>query len=274
MQKKLITLAKYVLQHHFDHVLPFSIYCVGQTQVIRNVPISKPLLIFVLSGVKEFGQHGDVQCLSGEFILLSTTKQIDMRNIPDQDDYVAVLIDFDYDDFNGLPQSVGECQPYIRGTISPMLGTSLIQLIELSLIAPLSVMVARKKELLKLIYYSGYTNICQLYKDLTVSEKVYALLSTNMSKDWTVKQIASSLFMSPSTLRRKLKNESESLYGIKHRIRLGYGLHLVQATKMRIGDIALECGYMSQSRFTAQFKQLFTMTPREIRNTKLRVESE
>ena len=60
--------------------------------------------------------------------------------------------------------------------------------------------------------------------------------------------------MSSSTLRRKLKSEGNSIQDIRNRVRLGHGLHLLQTTNSSIGNIAFECGYQSQSRFTEQFK--------------------
>ena len=60
--------------------------------------------------------------------------------------------------------------------------------------------------------------------------------------------------MSSSTLRRKLKSEGNSIQDIRNRVRLGHGLHLIQTTNNSIGNIAFECGYQSQSRFTEQFK--------------------
>lgn len=75
--------------------------------------------------------------------------------------------------------------------------------------------------------------------------------------------------MSASTLRRKLKSEGNTIQDIRIRSRLGHGLHLIQSSQLNIGNIAEQCGYQSQSRFTEQFKLLFGMTPREIRKSKM-----
>jgi AraC-like DNA-binding protein len=75
--------------------------------------------------------------------------------------------------------------------------------------------------------------------------------------------------MSQSTLRRKLQVEGSSLQAIKDRVKLGYGLHLLQTTMEPVGIIAEKCGYYSQSRFTDRFKQLFGLTPTELRKTRV-----
>lgn len=269
-----MNLAKHVLENSLAIDPPFSIYSAHQTQMIHNVPILKPLLIFVLSGLKALGKHGDTQCLAGEFLLLSASTQIDMRNIPHQKEYFAVLVDCEYADFHDLPQGLSTPKPYVKGKVDPALALALKQFIEISSIAPAGVTADRKKELLKLIYHAGYSDISNLHKHLTTSEKVQSLLCENIVQDYTAEQIASSLFMSVSTLRRKLKSESDCLSEIKHRVRLAHGLHLIQTTHWNIGHIANECGYVSASRFTEQFKHRFGMTPRDIRKTKLHVEGE
>ncbi|SSV75063.1 transcriptional regulator AraC/XylS family protein [Acinetobacter nosocomialis] len=96
-----------------------------------------------------------------------------------------------------------------------------------------------------------------------------AFISDHLSTELTAEFIAAQLFMSSSTLRRKLKNEGNSIQDIRNRVRLGHGLHLLQTTNDSIGNIAFECGYQSQSRFTEQFKNLFGITPRELRKTKM-----
>lgn len=272
MKKEIIDLVKGRLSNHDN--LPFSVYSAYKEQVIRSVPIVKPLLIIVLSGFKEVGGSGDIQCLSGSFIILSSNSKIDMRNIPNQEEYFAILIDFEYDDFKNLPQKSGPSKHYVAGSLNPILEKSLMQYIDFSNIAPIEVLMERKKELLKLIYYSGHTDICHIQKELTLVEQVQSLISVDLSYDWTAEQIASALFMSTSTLRRKLKQEGENINDIKVRVRLVYGLHLVQTTEMHIGCIADRCGYFSQSRFTEQFKHLFGLTPREIRKTKVLNKSE
>ena len=80
------------LNHH--QILPFSIYSSVREQRLFNVPIVKPLLIFVLGGEKHLGKSPTQVFQSGEFIFLSNKTQIDMRNIPSDHPYYALLIDF------------------------------------------------------------------------------------------------------------------------------------------------------------------------------------
>lgn len=263
----IIAVAKKAIKNQSQ--LPFSVYSSHKEQMITNVPIIKPLLIFILRGIKQLGKCGLVECLSGSFVFLSNSRQVDMRNIPIQEEYFAVLIDFEYEDFSELPKNSVSCKKYFQGEINPILASALCQFMEFSSIAPSQVMRLRKREILEIIYHSGYKDICNIIESPNLSEKVQSMISNDVSCDWPVDLIASNLFMSASTLRRKIKSEGNNIQDIRNRARLGYGLHLLQTTQFHIGNIAEQCGYQSQSRFTEQFKLLFGMTPREIRKTKM-----
>lgn len=253
-----------------QHSLPFSIYASQQEQMITNVSIAKPLLIFILNGSKHLGKEQPIECPSGTFVFLSNSNKVDMRNIPIQNEYFAVLIDFEYEDFSELEKNnTFTALKHIQGEINPILKKALLQYIEFSSIAPTKIIKHRKKEILEILYHSGYTELSQINIPPSISEKVHSIISDDLCSDWSVDLIAEHLFMSTSTLRRKLKSEGSTIQDIRHRSRLSHGLHLLQTSQFSIGHIAELCGYQSQSRFTEQFKLRFGMTPREIRKSKM-----
>lgn len=247
--------------------LPYSVYSSTKEQRILNAPIIKPLLVFVLAGVKQIGSECEVHCTAGHFLFLSNTSSINMRNIPG-DEYVAVLIEFEFTDFDQFSDRVGNQQQYFLGKIDDVLTRYLKQLIHWSSIAPTEVLHFRRKELLQLLYASGYKEVSRLVGHPTLSHHLHELISTNFSKNWNTTCIASQLAVSESTLRRKLKSEGTSIKEIIRKAKLGYGLHLIQTTMEPIGHIAGRCGYSSQSKFTHKFKSLFGVTPTELRKTR------
>ena len=264
--KNLIKLAKKSLSENNN--LPFSIYSSTKEQHIANVPVIKPLLIFILGGMKKLGKEND-ECVSGTFVFLSNSPNIDMRNIPDDEEYFAVLIEFDYSDFNQFKFKQKLKQKYFKGEIDPILECALQQFIELSMMVEPNALQFRKQELLQLLYLSGYEQVSAIAEPPSVSQQIYDIINERIDDDWNVERLAEKLYMSESTLRRKLKTEGTSIKAIRNRTRLGYGLHLIQTTMEDIGRIAMRCGYQSQSRFTDQFKQLFGMTPTELRKTRM-----
>ena len=191
--KNLISLSKNAFNCHNNLILPFSIYSAYKEQKIRNVPITKPLLIAILSGIKELGRTENVVCGTSSFIFLSNSASIDMRNIPNQEEYFAVLIEFDFDDFKELPNSSGTPKKFVQGQLTSLLENALSQFIDFSLIAPSSVFKFRRRELLELIYHSGYTDISSLNMTTSLSEKVQALISDHLSTELAAEFIASQL---------------------------------------------------------------------------------
>jgi AraC-like DNA-binding protein len=68
-----------------------------------------------------------------------------------------------------------------------------------------------------------------------------------------------------STLRRRLQQESQSFRLIVEEVRMAYALGQLQSTSLPIGEIALNSGYQSGSRFTARFRQHYGLLPKHVR---------
>ena len=98
--------------------LPFAVYSSIKEQNLLNVPVVKPLLIAVLSGDKELGKNGEKICNAGDFVFLSDSPAINMRNIPKGQEYFALLIEFDYQDFAELRLNATNKQALCIGEIT------------------------------------------------------------------------------------------------------------------------------------------------------------
>lgn len=250
-------------------ILPFSVYTSFKEQRLLNVPIAKPLLIVVLTGDKELGKNNELVCNSGDFVFLSDSPAINMRNIPQDKEYFALLIEFDYQDFSGLQIDVANTRDYFIGKTTPTLEKCLHQFVESSLWAPEQVWSLRKREIILLLSHMGHREILSLLGNQKIRDRLHEMFIDQDFHELTTEYICSQLAMSESTLRRKLKQEGTSVQEVKDQARLGQGLHLLQTTRHSIGLIAAKCGYQSQSRFTDRFKGRFGLTPTELRKTKM-----
>lgn len=248
---------------------PFSVYTSIKEQKLLNVPIAKPLLIVVLSGNKELGVDKKLSCNSGEFIFLSDSPSIDMRNIPKDKEYFALLIEFDFQDFNGLQVNVSNKKDYFIGKTTFDLESCLKQFIEVSLWAPKQLWSLRKREIISLLCHMGHDEILTMLGNLKIKDRLHEMFINQGFRELTTEHICEQLAMSESTLRRKLKLEGTSVQMIKDQARLGLALHLLQTSRNSIGVVADKCGYQSQSRFTERFKKRFGLTPSELRKTKM-----
>lgn len=249
--------------------LPFSVYTAVKEQKLRNVPIAKPLLIVVLNGDKELGKENELKCHSGDFIFLSDSPSINMRNIPNNNEYFALLIEFDAQDFNGLQINAVNDKEHHIGKTTTALEHCLKQFVEMSLWAPKEVCSLRKREIIELLCHLGHRDVLSLLGNPKIKDQIHDMFLTQCFHELSIEDICEKLAMSESTLRRKLKLEGTSVQEIKDQARLGLGLHLLQTTRESIGLIAEKCGYQSQSRFTDRFKGRFGLTPSELRKTKM-----
>jgi len=234
--------------------LPFAVYSSIKEQHLLNVPIVKPLLIVVLSGDKELGKDNELVCHSGEFIFLSDSPSINMRNIPKDKEYFALLIEFDYQDFNGLQVSAFNKQDYCIGRTTSILEKCLQQFVESSLWAPEQLWSLRKREIIELLCHIGHQEILSMVGNPKIGHRLHDMFCEQSFHELTIEYICDQLAMSESTLRRKLKFEGTSVQDIKDQARLGLGLHLLQTTHYSIGLIAEKCGYQSQSRLQIALK--------------------
>jgi AraC-like DNA-binding protein len=248
---------------------PFSVYTAVKEQKLLNVPIAKPLLIVVLSGDKELGNKSELICHTGDFIFLSDSPSINMRNIPKSQEYFALLIEFDYQDFNGLQSNAHKKADYFIGKTTIELTQCLHQFIEFSLWGPKQLWSLRKREILSLLCHMGHEEILSLLGRHQIKDQLHDMFITQGFHKLTTEKMRVQLAMSESTLRRKLKSEGTNVQNIKDHARLGLALHLLQTSNHSIGVVAEQCGYQSQSRFTQRFKKRFGLTPSELRKTKL-----
>ncbi len=258
--------------------LPFAVYSSYKQQNLLNVPVVKPLFIAILSGDKELGAHHAITCHAGDFIFLSDSPTIDMRNIPKDKEYLALLIEFEYQDFSGL--KINHFEPvtggsnYCVGEITATLNTCLQQFVEWTRYAPEALWPLRRKEIIQLLCHMGHEAVLSQVSNNKISQKIHQLISQQQTimpieEELTLAYFCDQLAVSESTLRRKLKAEATSLQEIKDQVKLGLGLHLLQTTQHAIRYISEQCGYQSQSRFTERFKARFGITPSELRKTKM-----
>ena len=249
--------------------LPFAMYTSIKEQHIVNVPINKPLLICVLDGCKKLGQQGEIVCPSGEFIFLSNSPNVEMRNIPAESTYFALLIEFDYEDFLPFTQKTFTPINHFQGEMSTVFKNSLQQFVDWSSYSPQTLWPLRRQELLQILAHEGYQQLGAILEPPSLSYRVTQLISDDVKHDIQASDIAAQLSMSESTLRRKLSAENTHLQHIKDQVRLSTGLHLIQTSLDPIGLIAEQCGYQSQSRFTDKFKRMFGITPSALRKTRV-----
>jgi transcriptional regulator GlxA family with amidase domain len=92
------------------------------------------------------------------------------------------------------------------------------------------------------------------------------LMEQNLSRPLSTDQIATRVNISKRQLERLFTNETnDSLQKFYRKIRLRYGLWLLQNTKRLITDIAQECGFADTAHFSRAFRAAFDKKPTDYR---------
>lgn len=102
------------------------------------------------------------------------------------------------------------------------------------------------------------------------SDKVKKIIGAQLNHPWTLKDISNKLFMSPSSLRKKLESEKTNFMTLLTDMRMMYAMHLLATTELSIGKISELIGYKSTSYFIKKFKEYYKKTPKRLKQLKNR----
>lgn len=119
--------------------------------------------------------------------------------------------------------------------------------------------------LLLALLHDGVAGPLLIERNSNLTEQVRQFIMLSPARDWTAQDVASRLALSVPTLRRRLRKESQSFRQIVEEVRMAVALSQLQSTRLPIGEIALQCGYLSSSRFTARFRQHYGCLPKTLR---------
>ncbi|MCV5688579.1 AraC family transcriptional regulator, partial [Escherichia coli] len=87
-----------------------------------------------------------------------------------------------------------------------------------------------------------------------MSSRIRALISKDLTKPWTLKEVAKLVYMSESTVKRKLKKEGTTLTDVLQAARLDTAQKMVCNSDASVSAIAELCGFKHASYFGACFR--------------------
>ena len=90
-------------------------------------------------------------------------------------------------------------------------------------------------------------------------------IAENMHKELCAENLASELYLTPRTLRRKLSEQGTSFTGIVKELRCSAAKKLITETQLTIEDIGCAIGFNDVSNFRAAFKKWTGRTPSNLR---------
>lgn len=95
----------------------------------------------------------------------------------------------------------------------------------------------------------------------SLREKIFNMIKNDPSKVWCLDDVAANLYMSRSTLKRKLAMEGTSFSEIYLDVRMRMAARLLRAGEYNINQVSVMCGYSRSSYFITTFKRHYQMTP-------------
>jgi len=248
-----------------------GLYACSRQLDIRHVPFDAPCLILVLAGRKLiYTPEGMLTAGAGEMLAVPGPAGFDLRNEPDvlQGKYRALVIPFDTTHLARLHALHGDLSaPTSPARVLRYSGGELLEAVGRYLAAPHRPRLVdhRLLEILLLLVEQDARLLAFRLAGPHWCGRVRALLATDLARAWDMPQVCHRLAVGESTLRRHLHAEGSHFRELLREVRLGAALYRLQQTAQPVQRIALDCGYLSVSRFTANFRERFGLTPTELR---------
>ena len=99
----------------------------------------------------------------------------------------------------------------------------------------------------------------------TVNE-IHNLMTSDLSKRYTIEELAAKFHMNQTTLKTAFKTAYGKPIGVYMKnLRIKRAGELLCKSGAKVSEIAASVGYENQSKFTAAFKDVYGMLPREYR---------
>ncbi|CNB20553.1 helix-turn-helix transcriptional regulator [Yersinia intermedia] len=259
--------------NHSQMVISSAEIVARRAHTLHRVTVFAPALCHVRQGTK-LVQWGAQAASAGQssLILFPAGAEVSIANTPDRGHYCSDMV--------YLPQSLLRQFRHWYGAlaVTPVPTASLCVPLDIhtrlawdSLLlnvkshAPDALLQHAAMAVLLALYLAGQAGVLLIDRRDKWAEQVQQVLLLDPARNWSVSDVARSLHIGDSTLRRKLMQEDRSFRMILEEVRMGCALHALQTTSLSIGEIAAQHGYISPSRFTSRFQQHFGLTPRRLR---------
>ncbi|MFP2240861.1 AraC family transcriptional regulator [Pseudescherichia vulneris] len=107
----------------------------------------------------------------------------------------------------------------------------------------------------------GFLSLLMHILRSSIKDSVSRIIQSNIHHAWSLQQVASALCISPSLLKKKLKNENTSYSQIITECRMRYAARELLTSDKNISQVSQLCGYSSTSYFISVFKHHYGVTP-------------
>jgi AraC-like DNA-binding protein len=256
-----------------------SAFVARHRETISELTMPAAGLVIVIEGSKEvlWGAGRNIYRAGDTFVLPAGT-EVDVVNEPDRDTgvYRALFLRFS----RALVIEAARLWPQLTSrevplgssiTINSTLCSAIIHSGEAlagSLNFSRRVVDHRVLEVLLLLAEQGVLPLIPKYVDSSVTQAVRLLIRHRLDHAWSAATIAASLAMSEASLRRRLRDENQSLRALLLAERM-QAAHLILSDRdADVADAIAATGYTSRSHFSRHFKDAFGQAPSTVRKAR------
>ena len=103
-------------------------------------------------------------------------------------------------------------------------------------------------------------------QQIEIIKQIHAFLTTHYSEHHTIEELAERFEMSPTVLKKCFRGVyGDSVYSYRKLYRLQVAERLLKESKLTVGEIAAQIGYLNPNKFTSAFRAAYGITPTEYR---------
>lgn len=128
--------------------------------------------------------------------------------------------------------------------------------------------IRNHNDLKAIIHYFSFDIAYSGHHEGALTERITMLILSNLQRTAPVPSsnaVAELYGMSPSSLRRRLRDEGTHFTAVRARCLMGYAEHLLLETGLKIQDIAAQVGFSDDRAFRRAFHQWRGISPSEFR---------
>ena len=108
----------------------------------------------------------------------------------------------------------------------------------------------------------------------SLTSRIREVLKSQIGEEMpTLNDVASMLYLSPQTLRRRLAAEGKSYQGVKDALRRDAAIHLLLNPELTLEDVAQQVGFSETSTFHRAFKSGLVLLPVYIASSMVTINS-
>lgn len=249
-------------------------YCIRAQERVARLTFDHPSVVVVLSGTKELWLGDSVQRFAaGVPFVIPAGVTLDLVNIPDlrSGRYESLCITVDAAVRRQLRASLAQLPKRLRlpADFAVPLTADLVEAYAHAASSltesdtGMAHAVARHR-LIEILLLIGRTHLSGMLATAGRVEQVEAVLQSDPGHPWRVEEVARSLHVGASTLRRQLKQAGTSFRQILLDVRMATAAHLLLADHP-VTHAAQAAGYASRSHFARRVRAAHGTLPSDLR---------